>query len=66
MGARYSRKKVDFPDAGDPTNKIISGFSGGCINGTAAGSFTEDTVSVEVDMAVELSVIGGGIVGVGM
>jgi len=61
IGERYSRKKVDLPAAGEPTNRTISGLSGGFIDGRIGGVFA-DTVSVEL----RLVSVDGWIVGVGM
>lgn len=37
MGRRWSRKKVDLPDAGDPTKRMISGDDDGGMTGMESG-----------------------------
>lgn len=37
MSRRWSRKKVDLPDAGDPTKRMISGDDDGGMTGIESG-----------------------------
>lgn len=63
MGARCSRKKVDLPDAGEPTNNTTSGISGGRIIGVTGIGIVAMTVDVYgVSGGIVVSDISGGIV----